>query len=281
MTATLQKSIVVCTVIAMTVTVAGADSFSPAVGVSPCEPAISSTIFVSKANFLPNIVFEQDIFNSNIQSCLTWDMASSDPGHTAIVGESNPRVNAQVKSLPPAPGAVIMGLIGFLIVTLVRDRKFWMSLFAGLVVIGQAGILSVPRIAARLTQNKQQVAPLTTDNFLILKWENVVEKNNAELTHYIGLLRRLSGSPDDAAPSLSEIRRLCAACNLLKLVSLEGSNSFSWRNSTPQSAFIDGLNRYSGLSSPICLLRHISPSNYYSPAFAFQCRPRGPPLSNT
>jgi len=36
------------------------------------------------------------------------------------------------KSLPPVPGALLMGLTGFLCVSLVRDRRFWLAALAGL-----------------------------------------------------------------------------------------------------------------------------------------------------
>ena len=282
MTATLQKSIMVCTVIALTVTVAGADSFIPVDGVSQSGPFISSKIHVGKSNILPNVVFAQDIFNSSIKVFLTSGMTlpvNDMTGPASFNSEANSLANAHVKSLPAAPGAIFMGMIGFLIVTLVRDRKFWMSVFAGLIVIGQIGILSVPRFAARLTQNKQQVASLKTGNFLSLKLDNVVEEKNAEITHYIGLLRRLAGSPEDANHSLRKDQRLYAASPILRLASLEWSNSLSCWNSKLTSANVDRKNNFPNLSFPFCLIRHNSPSHYYSAAFAYQSLPRGPPFA--
>ena len=282
MTATLQKSIVVCIVIALTITVASADTFFPTEGVSQSGPAFSSKSHVGNSNILPNVVFAQDIFNSSIKAYLTSDMTL--PANDMIAGpasfnsESNPQANAHIKSLPAAPGAIIMGLIGFLMVTLVRDRKFWMSIFAGLIVIGQVGILSFPRIAARLMQNKQQITPLTASNFLLLNLDNSVENNNAETTHYIGLLRRLAGSPDDANHSLSKDQRVCSASRLSRLASLEWSNSLTHWNPTLTSVAINSKYNFSDFSFPCRLIRHNSPSNYYSAAFSFQCLPRGPPL---
>jgi len=280
MTVTLQKSIMVCTVIVLTVTVASADSFTPVDSVSQSGPFISSTIHVGKSNILPNVVFAQDIFNSSIKVFLTSGMTLPVNDMTGPASfNSDPLANAHVKSLPAAPGAIFMGMIGFLIVTLVRDRKFWMSVFTGLIVIGQIGILSVPRIAARLTQNKQQVASLTTGNFLSLKLDNVVEEKNAEITHYIGLLRRLAGSPEDANHTVRKDQRLYAANSILRLVSLEWSNSLSCWNATLTSANVDRKNNFPNLPFPFCLIRHNSPSHYYSAAFAYQSLPRGPPFA--
>ncbi len=202
MTATLRKSIVVCVAIVLSVTVANADSFFVADSVTD----ISSAIHVTKANVLLNVAFAQDVFSTNKASYSTSDIEMSEKnllaGLESFNAEANPLTNTNIKSMPAAPGAVIMCLIGFLLVTLVRDRKFWMSMFAAIILIGQVGIMTVPRIAARLTQNNQHTGPMTKGNFFALKSDNVTGKNKSDTIHYIGLLRRLAGSPANTHVSL-------------------------------------------------------------------------------
>jgi hypothetical protein len=50
-------------------------------------------------------------------------------------------------SLPAVPGALFMGLTGFLCVSLVRDRKIWIAALAGLLWAGQAGVTVLPQVA--------------------------------------------------------------------------------------------------------------------------------------
>ena len=47
---------------------------------------------------------------------------------------------ADVKRLPAAPAAVAMTLVGFLCVSLARDRRVWLGLACGLIWLAQAGV---------------------------------------------------------------------------------------------------------------------------------------------
>jgi len=281
MKATWQKSIVVCTVMALTVSVACADSVIPANTTSKSSPACSSKIHINKSITLLPVDFKQDVYDSNIKEWLASDSIKIEnklePSAVSLINNINSsRVDANIKSLPAAPGAVIMGIIGFLIVTLVRDRKFWMTVFVGIIVIGQVGVLSVPKIAALLTQNKQQTASLLTCNFLALRVENVIASNSEAIINYIGLLRRLAGSPEDTSHRLDN--KMCSyVAHFSPIIDLKGSNYLTYWNSTSISANVDGDNCYSDLTDHVCQLRRYSPSDIYSAAFAFPCLPRGPP----
>jgi hypothetical protein len=52
-----------------------------------------------------------------------------------------------VRSLPSIPRAILMALTGFICVSLVRDRRFWLAALAGLVWMGQAGFAALSRLA--------------------------------------------------------------------------------------------------------------------------------------
>jgi hypothetical protein len=61
----------------------------------------------------------------------------------------------QVKPLPPVPGALFLGLAGFLCVSLVKDRRVWLAALAGLLWLGQTGFTALPQLASHLRSKKQ------------------------------------------------------------------------------------------------------------------------------
>jgi hypothetical protein len=106
-----------------------------------------------------------------------------------------------VKNLPAVPGAVLMVVVGFLCISLVRDRKVWVSVVMVVVVLSQAGVRTLPKLTARLAQCKLTNRPPAT-----LAIVNPISDNdsfnwfgNPGKCHYIGLLRRLASSPGDRA----------------------------------------------------------------------------------
>jgi hypothetical protein len=103
-----------------------------------------------------------------------------------------------VKNLPAVPGAVLMVIVGFLCISLVRDRKVWVSALVLIVVLSQAGVRTLPKLTARLAQGRlisNQAATLAVVNPIRVgnsfNWFRNLGNRN-----YIGLLRRLAGSPD-------------------------------------------------------------------------------------
>jgi hypothetical protein len=159
---------------------------------------------------------------------------------------SSPAPPVGAKSLPAVPGALLMVLTGFLCVSLVKDRKVWLSVLAGLLWLGQAGIQAVPQLALRLghsTHTEQQLdAELTYPYYL----ENSNRlRSDIEGTQYIGLLHHLAGIPQDTMSFLS------------------------------LSAIIP--EQYSLNSLPNCLTLRVEQFICFSPAFIFENLPRGPP----
>ena len=52
------------------------------------------------------------------------------------------------KQLPPVPSAVFMVLMGFLCISLVKDRKIWLAVCVGILCVGQVGIKIIPQLVA-------------------------------------------------------------------------------------------------------------------------------------
>lgn len=60
-----------------------------------------------------------------------------------------------IKSLPAAPGAFLMVMVGFVCVLLVRDRRTWLAVPTCLLWVGRAGVSFLPRVALRVVGNRQ------------------------------------------------------------------------------------------------------------------------------
>jgi len=163
------------------------------------------------------------------------------------------------KTLPAVPGALLMGLTGFLCVSLVKDRRFWLAALTGLLWVGQTGIQAVPQLAMHLGHRnhiEQQLlsAELTYPYYL----ENSRTRSDVDGTQYIGLLHHLAGIPN-------------STMSLLSQVSSQTEDEFR----APQFAII-------GLSSHLipatnCLAAKVEQFIYFSPAFIFDNLARGPP----
>ena len=57
-----------------------------------------------------------------------------------------------VKSLPAVPTAALMVLIGFICISLVKDRRIWSAVLAVLLSASQTGVHAVPQLVMRLSQ---------------------------------------------------------------------------------------------------------------------------------
>lgn len=151
------------------------------------------------------------------------------------------------KPLPAVPAASFMALIGFICVSLVKDRRVWLAALTGLLWVGQTGIYALPQLVLRLGHanhsGKQFSAEVAYSNYLL---SSNRRRSDIEGTRYIGLLHHLAGIPDN-------------------------TNSFQSR-----SAFL--LERYSLNSLLACLTPKVEQHICFSPAFIFKNLARGPPI---
>jgi hypothetical protein len=100
------------------------------------------------------------------------------------------------KILPPIPAALFMVLTGFLCVSLVNDRRFWLAALAGLLWAGQAGFHAIPQLAAYMSSQKN-IQQKTPDNTACLYrvGDCCRSRSDIEGTGYIGLLHQLAAIP--------------------------------------------------------------------------------------
>ena len=103
-----------------------------------------------------------------------------------------------VKSLPPVPGTLLMVLVGFVCVSLVKDRRAWLAALAGLLCATQAGFSLLPQLALHLAgkrQGEQQSSALCAARSCEPRHPCRL-RSDIEGTYYIGLLCHLAGIPD-------------------------------------------------------------------------------------
>jgi hypothetical protein len=116
-------------------------------------------------------------------------------------------------SLPAVPGALFMGLTGFLCVSLVRDRKLWIAALAGLLWAGQAGVTVLPQVAHHLAGRRHATQCFSPNVAYVPTLDHSdrprslsrakSRDRDIEGTRYICLLRYLAGIPDGSLQSTS------------------------------------------------------------------------------
>lgn len=192
------------------------------------------------------------------------DLAVSSPTH--------------VKSLPAVPGALFMVLTGFLCVSLVKDRRVWLTVLAGLLWASQAGVQALPQLALHLchrTHTNQHFSARPTQFYLLE--DTARARSDIEGTRYIGLLHHLAGIPN--AKSAFTIRCHNALITLSQCRQKVLGRAFSNpnKNNFPSlSAIIPEQYSLNLLSK--CLASRAEQFICFSPAFIFAQLPRGPPL---
>jgi len=210
-----------------------------------------------------------------------------------------------VKALPPAPGTLLMVLVGFLCVSLVKDRRIWLATLSGLLWAGQAGISFLPQLALNVSGralSENQSSSHYLDCSYEPKHPNRL-RSDIEGTRYVGLLRYLAGIPNDETSSmpliqvrhklkqdsgrmsLSFCRRTCCSgksvqsfCYPKTLLQDSFRNTFRYYKKAPHFA-ITPIS--SCLNQAIHgLIQGTEQLNYFTTAFINASMARGPPDFN-
>jgi hypothetical protein len=176
---------------------------------------------------------------------------------------------ASTESLPAVPQAILMALTGFVCVSLVKDRRFWLILLCGLFSAGQAGIQVLPLLAEHLknaNHSKQRKSENTALYFSDVNYSRL--RCDVEGTRYISLLYYLDGIPQ-AGSTLAQLITPSRRCQKLF------GRTFSHLNET--SLFTISPEHY-GFNLPLrCLTSEVSHLSVFSPGFIFDNLARGPP----
>ena len=191
---------------------------------------------------------------------------------TSSTGLSN-----AVKSLPAVPGALFMVLTGFLCVSLVKDRRVWLTILAGLLWAGQAGVQALPQLALHLchrTHTNQHFSARPTQFYLLE--DTARARSDIEGTRYIGLLHHLAGIPHANSASNRCHTALITLSQCRQKVLGRAFSNPNKNTLPPLSAIIP--EQYSVNSQLACLASTAEQFICFSPAFIFAQLPRGPPL---
>lgn len=234
---------------------------------------------ISVANASPTVTQQHPILTTELSSqdtpstiaCVTDDITGNVNAELANLGKqllqppsSSANLNYnqlnRIKSLPAVPATILMALTGFLCVSLVRDRRAWLTALAGLLCLGQAGIHAVPQLTHHLGRRVHLKQPLAVELGKSYLLENLARpRSEIEGAKYIGLLYHLAGIPDGTMSLLH------------KQESRQTENKFR-----PSQSAITRL-----LSRPIPTINCLAPGAEqficFSPAFTFDNLPRGPP----
>ena len=172
------------------------------------------------------------------------------------------------KPLPAVPAAFFMALIGFICVSLVKDRRVWIAALTGLLWAGQTGIGAIPQLALGLSHgnrcNKRFSAEVAYSNYIL---NSDRQRSDTEGTRYIGLLRHLEGIPTkEKRPHVKRGAKYLAPPLRRGLLQFE----------VPQLAIIKLLPEI--ILPTNCLALRAEQFICFSPAFIFENLPRGPPI---
>lgn len=170
----------------------------------------------------------------------------------------SPSAFVGARSLPAVPGALLMGLTGFLCVSLVKDRRFWLATFTGLLWAGQTGIQALPHLALHFGNRSRIEQQFDLEFTYQYNLENSRLRSDVEGTQYIGLLHHLAGIPDGTIHQFSH---------------KSGQTRDEFR--APQFA----LREFSSnlIFETKCLAAKVEQIIFFSPAFIFDNLARGPP----
>jgi hypothetical protein len=193
--------------------------------------------------------------------------------------QSSISLNNTVKSLPAVPRALFMVLTGFLCVSLIKDRRVWLTALAGILWAGQAGVQALPQLALHLchrTHTSQHLSPRPTQFYLLE--DTARTRSDIEGTRYIGLLHHLAGIPHaNSASNRCHTTFITLSQHRQKVF----GRAFSHPNKNtfpPLSAIISKQHSLNALSK--CLASTAKQFICFSPAFIFDSLPRGPPKNS-
>lgn len=212
-----------------------------------------------------------------------------------------------VKSLPPAPKTLMMVMVGFLCVSLVKDRRVWLAALAGLLWAGQAGVSILPQLAANIAGRGRSEKESSTHQVTQLTEQKHPYRLRSDIegTCYIGLLRHLEGIPNSETSFIPNIIvghkiqqgtgrislwsscRTCSSCKSLQSFSNHKIFALLKNNLQKENRYCGEASHFAiaALSSYIfraieCLATSTRQYVLYPSAFIIASLARGPPNLN-
>jgi len=184
--------------------------------------------FVTAANAAPTAKVDNDGLSVTVLSNCTADHSIYNPSPTQTPldlhpdtispGETNLRLPAfgakstsypsQTKSLPAVPGALLMALAGFLCVSLVRDRRVWLT---AILWIAHVSFATLPQFASHLNDKKQAGQLLHSTSISELS-EPIYLKSGAVHSIAVAVVKPVVTSQSAIIPNQCEFLTLPLLC---------------------------------------------------------------------
>jgi len=239
----------------------------------PVPVSADSAIDISACNLDSSVVNDR---MSELGGALLRPPASPDASRGGPSTDNQP-IQGGNQYLPAVPPALLMVLTGFFCVSLIRDRRTWVAVLAGLLWVGQTGINALPELTSRLgrkVQNSRLIEPTLLVAYP-LGGDYYPESFNEQI-RYTGLLHHLEGIPQGTS-AFSHIRKIVIPSEAEESILIKGFCSRGKDTRASQHAIVSALSflntAYNYLVRPtrqfVCL----------TPAFIFNLLPRGPPIS--
>lgn len=196
---------------------------------------------------------------------------------SVFLPETISKSSPKVRTLPAVPGAIFMTLMGVFCILFFQERRTLVTVFAGIVILSQYGIKSLPKLTSRLTHGKIITGlPDGENSFAFHNRPSNRPPARSDSIRFIGLLHRLATSAPDDVP----------------LHNRKGGYRFSASTGGKNLSLVNESVRTGATSFALTLLSSNVYSNsliknwikrsksipVFSPAFIFDNLSRGPPL---
>lgn len=150
----------------------------------------------SSSVILPNSVFSVEFEKVHFAS-LAEDFIKP-PSHEV----DHPKLTS-TRALPALPATSALVLVGFLTITIVRDRRSWLGVIEGSFKAGSVGLDILPKLAYILCKRNIFDNLILTAKLNLHHFGNSIRlRSDLEGTSYIALLRSIAGIPDGMKVSL-------------------------------------------------------------------------------
>lgn len=126
--------------------------------------------------------------------CLDAELVFGEFAHPSSNGAQGAVDASIVRDLPGVPAAVFMALCGFLCISLVQDRRFYVAVFAGVLWGCQASVGMLPRVV-RVSRGGDADRFAEDSIYTKQVLNSFRERCEVEGNDFAGLLRRLAGIP--------------------------------------------------------------------------------------
>ncbi len=168
------------------------------------EISSTETSVVAESTLALSVLSSDNSTNSEFAKAEAARLANEffGPASVLLNGQSSKATTAKV--LPAVPGTIALTLVGFLCVSLVRDRQAWITATRSIFNLAQTSIKIIPQLTINSIDQGITNAPSHTITMARNSDDRAIVAGNPASTNYIGLLHRLATIPGDRLNTLTK-----------------------------------------------------------------------------